>query len=119
MAKIWVVNCQKNRYTGMCQRWIINQYVAAGWPPGWWYQLEVQHRQRAWNIARNALMKMEIGDRVAVALRGLRVGRIGEVTSKAVKDDEWNPLVPVGPGINFGEMGRRILVRWDLTTGPT
>lgn len=118
MAKLWVVNCQENRYPGMWQRWFINQCVAVGWPPGGGYQLNVQHADRDWNTARNALLKMKIGDRVAVALRNLRVGRIGEITGKAVRDDDWNPLVPVGPGIAFGEMGRRILVRWDLTMGP-
>ena len=118
MAKIWVVNCQENHYPGMWQRWFVNQCVAVGWPPRWGYQLDVQHAQKTWNTARRALLKMKIGDRVAVALRERRVGRIGEITGKAVRDDEWDPLVPAGPGIEFGEMGRRILVRWDLTTGP-
>ncbi len=118
MANLWVVNCQENDYPGMWQRWFINQCVAVGWPPGWGYQLDVQHANRDWNTARKALLRMKIGDRVAVALRKLRVGRIGEITGKAVRDDEWNPLVPVGTDIEYGEMGRRILVRWDLTTGP-
>ena len=62
---------------------------------------------------------MQVGDRVAVVLRDRRVGRIGEITGKEVRDDEWNPLVPVGPGLEHGEMGRRIHVRWDLVTGPS
>jgi hypothetical protein len=61
---------------------------------------------------------MQPDDLVVVALRGHRIGRLGQITAKEVDDDRWNPLVPVGPGLPDGEMGRRILVRWDLTTGP-
>jgi hypothetical protein len=46
------------------------------------------------------------------------VGRLGYVTGKSVGDDEWSPLVPKNKDYPHGEMGRRILVRWDLTVGP-
>ena len=53
-----------------------------------------------------------------MTLRGHRVGRLGEVTGTGIRDEEWNPLVPRSRGHPYGEMGRRILVRWDLTIGP-
>ncbi|MGD0651980.1 MAG: endonuclease NucS domain-containing protein [Verrucomicrobiia bacterium] len=61
---------------------------------------------------------MAIGDLVVVALRGHRIGRIGEITGKAIEDSQWDPLVPPGPDVEDGEMGRRVFVRWDLTIGP-
>ena len=61
---------------------------------------------------------MKVVDMVVVALRGNRVGRIGEITSKFVDDDYWNPLVLAGPELPDGENGRRVQVRWDLTVGP-
>jgi hypothetical protein len=73
---------------------------------------------RGWSTARNAIKEMRIGDYIVVALKGHKVGRLGEITAKAIEDTDWNPLVPPGPGLPDGEMGRRILVRWDLTTGP-
>jgi hypothetical protein len=53
-----------------------------------------------------------------VTLRGHRVGRLGNVTGKAIEDDEWEPLVPKSRDYKTGQMGRRLLVRWDLTVGP-
>ena len=60
----------------------------------------------------------KIGDYIIVSLRGHRVGRLGEVTGKAIEDADWSPLVPRTKDEPDGEMGRRIFVRWDLTTGP-
>src|SRR5207249_830452 len=31
---------------------------------------------------------------------------------------QWDPLVPRSRDLPTGEMGRRILVRWDLIVGP-
>lgn len=70
------------------------------------------------NAAANAVNEIALGDFVVVALSGNRLGRIGEVTGKAVENKGWNPLVPPGPRLPKGEMGRRIFVRWDLTCGP-
>ena len=55
---------------------------------------------------------------VVVAVRGNRVGRIGEITSKLVDYDYWNPLVPAGPELPDGVNGCRVQVRWDLAFGP-
>ena len=119
LTPIWIVNCMEYEYPGMWQRWFRNQCVAIGWPPKGGYRLDDPRGDRAWDRVRSALHQMEIGDRVVVALRDRRVGRIGEVTGMEVGDDEWNPLVPVGPELEYGEMGRRIHVRWDLITGPS
>lgn len=64
------------------------------------------------------MKNIALGDEVIVALRNNQVGRLGVVTGKAIEDHEWNPLVPPTLRRKSGEMGRRILVRWDLMVGP-
>ena len=49
-------------------------------------------------------------------LKNWRIGRIGTVVKKSIEDADWNPSVPPQAG-DSGEMGRRVQVRWDLTTG--
>jgi hypothetical protein len=103
----------------MWQRWFKNQCVAVGWAAKWGYKLDGSSiGGKGWSAARNALNQMGVGDLVIVALRGHRVGRIGTITDKTIGDDQWDPLVPPGPGLEDGEMGRRVLVRWDLNVGP-
>lgn len=119
MTVLWKVACQEDVYPGMWQRWFKNQCVAVGWAAVWGYKLDGKSRGgRGWSAARNALEEMNPGDFVVVALRGHRIGRLGQITAKEIGDDQWAPLVPPGPGLSDGEMGRRILVRWDLTVGP-
>ncbi|MEP6891365.1 MAG: endonuclease NucS domain-containing protein [Nitrospirota bacterium] len=119
MTTLWKIACQEDVYPGMWQRWYKNQCVAVGWPAAWGYKLSgLSEGGKGWSAARNAIKEMQLGDYVIVALRGHRVGRLGQITGKAIEDEEWNPLVPVGPGLLDGEMGRRIQVRWDLTVGP-
>lgn len=114
--KLWKVACQEDIYPGMWQRWYRSQCVAVGWPRKKLYDQTTG--DRGWNAARNALEEMRQGDYVVVALRGNRVGRLGQITGKAVQDDQWDPFVPPGLGLPDGELGRRILVRWELTIGP-
>ena len=118
LTPIWIVNCMETHYPSLWPRWFRNQCVAVGWPPNDGYTLEGPHCAPGWRNARNALGRMRVGDRVAVALGDRRIGRFGEITGIRVGDDEWNPLVPVGPELPYGEMGRRIHVRWDLITRP-
>lgn len=118
MTTLWKVACQEDVYPGMWQRWFKNQCVAVGWAEKWGYKLEGVSTNKGWSAARNALNQMSVGDVVVVALRDHRVGRIGTITGKAIGDNQWDPLVPPGPGLEDGEMGRRILVRWDLNVGP-
>lgn len=117
--KLWKVNCMEDRYPGMWHRWYRHQCVAVGWYAGWGYKLQGQTKKsRGWARGRSALQRIAVGDYVVVALRGHRVGRIGEVTGKRIDDEHWDPLVPRTKRDPDGEMGRRILVRWDMTVGP-
>ncbi len=108
----------ENKYPGMWQRWFRNQCVAVGWHSGWGFTLSGPSDDAGWRRARVALQRMEIGDYVVASLQGHRVGRLGQITNKAVEDTDWNPLVPISADEPDGEMGRRIMVRWNLTVGP-
>lgn len=116
---LWKVSCLENNYPGMWQRWFRHQCVGIGWPPADGYHLDGPSAGRqGWSRARKALKSVTVGDDVIVTLRGHRVGRLGTVTGKAIEDDQWDPLVPSSQDLPTGEMGRRLLVRWDLTVGP-
>ena len=100
------------------QHWFKEQCVAVGWASAWGFKLDGKTKGGlGWNIARNAIKEMAVGDYVVVVLRDSRVRRIGQITGKAIGDDEWDPLVPRSLVMPDGEMGRRILVRWELSTG--
>jgi hypothetical protein len=112
----------EDSFPGMWQRWFRNQCVAVGWHAEWGFALRgritaTDHAQ-AWSRARSSLQQIKPGDHIIVSLKGNRVGRLGEVTGMAIEDDDWDPLVPKTKDYPDGEMGRRILVRWELTTGP-
>ncbi len=115
---LWKFYCMEDTYPGMWPRWFLNQCVGVGWWSGWGYTLKGGSDKRAWTRARNALIQIEIGDHVVVSLKDHRVGRVGEVTGKAIEDSDWDPLVPKSASLPDGEMGRRIFVRWDMTCGP-
>jgi hypothetical protein len=117
-ARFWKINCMEDKYPGLWHTWFKEQVVAVGWPPPRW-KLESQskHKRAAWNLARRSLLRMMSGDRIVVQLKDWRIGRIGTVLELKIEDEEWNPTVPAQGG-DCGEQGRRIEVRWDLTTGP-
>lgn len=115
---LWKVTCQEHKYPGMWHRWFRHQCVAVGWYSKWGFPLIGPTDNPGWARARNALQAMKPGDHVIVALQGNRVGRLGEITAKAMGDDQWDPLVPPSTDLEDGEMGRRVMVRWDLTVGP-
>lgn len=109
----------ENYYPGMWQRWFKNQCVAVGWKDSWGFKLRGKTKEgMGWKRARKALDRVANGDKIIVQLQNHRLGRVGEVTGKAVEDGNWDPLVPRSKGESDGEMGRRIFVRWDLTIGP-
>jgi hypothetical protein len=112
----WKINCMENEYPGLWHTWFKEQIVAVGWPPDS-FGLRTATKERAWSDARRYLIQIDPGDKVVVQLKNWRVGRIGTVLSKQIEDKEWNPSVPPQSG-DLGEMGRRVQVRWDLTTGP-
>ncbi|MDE2027063.1 MAG: DUF91 domain-containing protein [Candidatus Omnitrophica bacterium] len=117
---LWKIACQEDKYPGMWQRWFKNQCVAVGWASAWGYKLHGPTKGgKGWNVARNIIKEMNVGDMVIVALKNKRIGRLGQIVGKAIEDDKWDPLVPPGPKLPDGEMGRRIFVRWELTTGPS
>jgi hypothetical protein len=117
--RLWKINCMENEFPGMWQRWFLNQCVAVGWYGEWGYKLSGDtDGGQGWSRARKILREIAVGDNIVVALRNHRVGRLGEVTSKTVSDNDWRPLVPPSTQLPDGEMGRRILVRWDMMVGP-
>ena len=115
---LWKVRCMDNYFPGMWQRWYKNQCVALGWPPAGGYTLLGESIDKSWSYTRNRLLEIQDGDFVAVLLSGNRIGRIGQVVGLAIDDDDWSPFVEPGYGLEHGELGRRILLRWDLTVGP-
>jgi hypothetical protein len=108
----------EDKYPGMWPRWFLNQCVGVGWYGGWGFHVSGETDEVGWKKARNILWKIAVGDHIVVALRNHRVGRLGEVTRKAIEDSDWDPLVPPSSSQPDGEMGRRIFVRWDMTCGP-
>jgi len=116
--KLWKINCMEDTFPGMWQRWYKHQCVGVGWCSKWGYHLKGPSHKYAWTRARNAIQQVQPGDAIVVALHGHRVGRIGEVTGKAIADTDWEPLVPPSRTKEDGEMGRRIFVRWDMINAP-
>jgi len=112
------VVCDDKRYPGLWQRWFEQQCAAVGWPPQSGFKLEGSSIAQSWSTARNCLKKMRRGDVVVVQLANHRIGRIGEIVEKMVADDEWNPTVSKKQHPKYGEHGRRVLLRWDLSLGP-
>ena len=119
MPILWQVRCLEDKYPGMWQRWFKNQCVGIGWPAQAGYKLNGETEDDGgWKRARNAMKEVAIGDYVIVTLKNHRVGRLGTVTGKSIEDDQWQPLVPPSRDLPVGQMGRRILIRWDLNVGP-
>lgn len=117
-TSFWRVHCHIGHHPGQWQYWFREQICAVGWPPGDDYTWEGPSKDASWSGARNALRKMREGDWIVASLPNYRVGRLGRIFRLAVTDDEWNPVVPRRQGLPHGENGRRILVRWELGTGP-
>src|SRR5439155_24467162 len=105
---LWKFYCMEDAYPGMWPRWFLNQCVGVGWYSGWGCSLDGNSDSPNWSRARNALKRIKVGDHIIVSLKNQRVGRVGEVTGKAVGDSDWNPLVPRTASMPGGEMGRRI-----------
>lgn len=115
----WKFYCMEDRWPGLWRRALQNQVVPIGWPPDWGYRLRGRtKRANGWSRMRNAFAEMKPGDTVVVQLRGNKIGRIGEVIRLEVEDRQWRPLVPKSRQDRAGEMGRHVIVRWDLAGGP-
>jgi hypothetical protein len=123
----WRVMCQIKHHPGQWQTWFREQCCAVGWHPSHWggergdgfsFDRTVPSESKAWASARNALSRMRTGDQIAALLPGGRLGRVGEIVRLEVEDHQWNPVIRPSSDLKFGENGRRILVRWDLSLGP-
>jgi hypothetical protein len=125
-SKFWRVHCHIGQHPGQWQFWFREQCCAVGWHPPKWRELDGDGWQldgdsagdASWSAARNALRRMKRGDWVAATLPGWRVGRIGQIVDMQIEDGQWDPVVGPSRSMPYGENGRRILVRWDLTLGP-
>ena len=119
---LWKVYCMETSFPGLWHRLYRHQCVAIGWPPSRKensFNIKTKGEEPGLTRVRNAVSRMAIGDYVIAALKGNRVARLGEVTDFAVKDEEWDPLVPKSKHLPIGQMGRRIQLRWDLACGST
>ena len=114
---LWRVTCHIWQNPGQWPFWYREQCCAVGWAPPE-YTLDGPSDDRGWTGARNALKKIQPGDAIVATLPENRVGRIGTVVDKRIRDDEWDPIVPPDARRPTGGNGRRILVRWDLGVGP-
>jgi hypothetical protein len=131
-TRFWRVHCHIGHHPGQWQYWFREQCCAVGWRPPRWQNAEgcivddggghalVGNRgvDRGWAVARKALQRMRPDDWIAASLPRWRVGRIGRIVKLAVGDVEWDPIIRPTREHPYGENGRRILVRWDLTSGP-
>jgi len=118
---LWKVYAMDDDFPGLWQHWYRHQCVAIGYAPHWGAKLRGKtkdHWGGSWHRCRKQLLQVAVGDFVVAALKGNRVGRLGQVTELHVEDDEWEETVPKSKESPVGEMGRRIYVRWDLTCGP-
>lgn len=118
MPRFWKAYCDEVKHPGLWKRWYLNQCVAVGWPPPRYSYRDDRDGGLRWRRVKNCLGRMQPGDLVVVHLRGHCIGRIGVVVAKRVEDSEWEPLVPPTDERPHGEVGRRVEVRWDLTSGP-
>jgi len=107
----------EDQYPGLWQTWFLQQTVAIGWPTPH-FKMDRTTDDSSWSAARAAASQVHVGDRIIVQLSDSRVGRIGNVTQVKIADADWNPTVPIDKEHPYGEMGRRIDVRWDLQVGP-
>jgi hypothetical protein len=79
----------------MWLRWFKSQCVSVGWYSKWGFYLTGKRSKNyGWNRVRTVLQKIKIGDYMVVALPGHCIGRLGQVTGKAIEDTDWEPLVP-------------------------
>ncbi len=118
---LWKVYAMEDDFPGLWQQWYRHQCVAFGYALYWGAKLRgntKDHWGGSWRRTRNQLLRVAVGDFVVAALKGNRVGRLGQITDIHVEDEEWNETVPKSKDSPVGEMGRRIHVRWDLTCGP-
>jgi hypothetical protein len=121
---LWKIYAMEDYFPGLWHQWYRHQCVGVGFAPFdfapyWSCKLHGKIKYSGgWSMARSRLLQIAVGDYIIVALKGNRVGRLGQVTELHIEDEEWDPLVPESKDSPKGEIGRRIYVRWDLACGP-
>ncbi len=130
--RLWRVHCHIGQHPGQWQYWFREQCCAVGWRPPQWRTPDGRNLDdggghelignrgvdHGWAVARKALQRMRRNDWIIASLPGWRTGRIGKIVEIAVRDEEWDPIIRPTRERPYGENGRRIMVRWDLTAGP-
>ena len=94
--------------------------MAAGWPPPTW-SFDGPSENTGWVYARNRLREMKPGDKVVPFLLNWRIGPVGTIIEVRAGDEQWNHTVEKGSyAYNFEEpeLGRRVLVKWELDNMP-
>jgi len=122
---LWKITCMEDEWPGLWRLWLKHQCATIGYPPyerrGFHFQggkRTDKSRSGDWVRATSAFQKIKVSDFILAALPGRRIGRLGQVTSLNVDDGQWEPLVDPTLDEPEGQMGRRILVRWDLEHSP-
>lgn len=117
---VWKVFCKDREYPGLWRTWFLNQTVAVGWAPQLGFKLTGEsEREEGWGKIRGKLQEIKVGDKILVHLPGRRIGRVGDICGLKIEDGDWDPLIKARQSEQYGEFGRRILVRWDLSIGST
>jgi hypothetical protein len=121
----WRIHCHIGHHPGQWQRWYRDQCCAIGWPPRRWGgevnrdgYLANDPGEPDFATSIGHCRSMRPGDWIMATLTGNRVGRLGRVFEVRVEDEDWQPIVAPNKLRPFGENGRRVLVRWDLSVGP-
>src|SRR5271166_3615926 len=117
----WIVVCpEPSVQGGVWARWYKDNCVAVGWPPPEW-TFEGGTESNGWEWTRDRLKQVKIGDKIVPFLLRWRIGPVGTVTGLQIADSEWNPTVEQGKyadNPDEPELGRRILVNWDIAGMP-
>lgn len=122
--KYWKIYCMEKQWPGLWRKFFQNQAVAVGFPPirgnryGKAWKLHDSAGDAKWSRIRNCFNKITPGDKIVVQLENHCIGRIGEIVKLKIDDNHWQPLVRPSKRLPIGEMGRQILVRWDLSDAP-
>jgi hypothetical protein len=117
----WIVICPVPKVQGdVWALWYRENCVAAGWPPPNW-SLDGPSQEVGWIYARNRLKEIRPGDKVIPFLLKWRIGPVGTVKEVRVADAQWEKTVEKHCYIGStqeSDLGRRILVTWELTDMP-
>src|SRR5207302_4244005 len=113
---LWRITCMENDWPGLWQLWLRHQCVTVGYPPGNAYKIEGRNLKGKsdWNKAKRALKEIKPGHFIVATLPDRRIGRLGEVIRNETGGDRWQVLIPKSPDDKYGQMGRRVLVRWEI-----